>query len=102
MILGYCQVNKRLLDLSQQSCNSVQLQKGASEVSKTLSRGVSGFIVMAAGAEPLEVTLKLPLLYEDKNVPYAFMCYKQALWQADGVISRPTADTADLIYSAVH
>lgn len=48
---------------------------------------------MAASAEPLEVTLNLPLLYEDKNVPYAFVCYKRALRQAHGV-SRPMADAA--------
>lgn len=30
-------------------------------------------IVMAADAEPLEILLHLPLLCEDKNVPYVFV-----------------------------
>lgn len=33
---------------------------------KTLNRGISEFIVMAADAEPLEILLHLPLLAEDK------------------------------------
>jgi len=55
---------------------------------KTLNRGLSEFIVMAADAEPLEILLHLPLLCEDKNVPYVFVRSKQALGRACGV-SRP-------------
>ena len=33
---------------------------------KTLNRGISELIVMAADAEPLEILLHLPLLCEDK------------------------------------
>lgn len=43
---------------------------------------------MAADAEPLEILLHLPLLCEDKNVPYVFVRSKQALGRACGV-SRP-------------
>lgn len=55
---------------------------------KTLNRGISEFIVMAADAEPLEILLHLPLLCEDKNVPYVFVPSKVALGRACGV-SRP-------------
>ncbi|KAL7081660.1 hypothetical protein ACP275_14G052600 [Erythranthe tilingii] len=43
---------------------------------------------MAADAEPLEILLHLPLLAEDKNVPYVFVPSKQALGRACGV-TRP-------------
>ena len=33
---------------------------------KTLNRGISEFIVLAADTEPLEILLHLPLLCEDK------------------------------------
>ncbi|KAH0508985.1 Methylglutaconyl-CoA hydratase, mitochondrial [Microtus ochrogaster] len=76
---------QKLLDLVQQLCNYKQLRKGANEATKTLNRGISEFIVMAADAEPLEIILHLPLLCEDKNVPYVFVCSKQALGWACGV-----------------
>lgn len=58
------------------------------KATKTLNRGISELIVMAADAEPLEILLHLPLLCEDKNVPYVFVASKQALGRACGV-SRP-------------
>lgn len=77
-----------ILDLTQQAANYKQLKKGANEATKTLNRGITEFIVMAADAEPLEILLHLPLLCEDKNVPYVFVSSKQALGRACGV-SRP-------------
>mmetsp|Transcript_46806 Transcript_46806/g.93752 ORF Transcript_46806/g.93752 Transcript_46806/m.93752 type:complete len:127 (-) Transcript_46806:68-448(-) len=77
-----------ILELVQQACNYKQLKKGANEATKTLNRGISEFIVMAADTEPLEILLHLPLLCEDKNVPYVFVPSKQALGRACGV-SRP-------------
>ncbi len=78
----------KILDLVQQASNYKQLKKGANESTKTLNRGISEFIVMAADAEPLEILLHLPLLCEDKNVPYVFVPSKVALGRACGV-SRP-------------
>lgn len=60
-----------ILDLVQQATNYKQLKKGANEATKTLNRGISEFVVMAADAEPLEILLHLPLLAEDK-VYYLF------------------------------
>mmetsp|Transcript_16313 Transcript_16313/g.28898 ORF Transcript_16313/g.28898 Transcript_16313/m.28898 type:complete len:129 (+) Transcript_16313:125-511(+) len=77
-----------ILDLVQQAANYKQLKKGANEATKTLNRGISEFVVMAADAEPLAILLHLPLLCEDKNVPYVFVSSKTALGRACGV-SRP-------------
>lgn len=71
-----------ILDLVQQATNYKQIKKGANEATKTLNRGISEFIVMAADTEPLEILLHLPLLCEDKNVPYVFVPSKVALGRA--------------------
>ncbi|KAK9881405.1 hypothetical protein WA026_016295 [Henosepilachna vigintioctopunctata] len=78
----------KILNLVQQAMNYKQLRKGANEVTKTLNRGIAEFIVLAADAQPIEILLHLPLLCEDKNVPYVFIRSKQALGRACGV-SRP-------------
>jgi len=82
------QLTNKILELIQQATNYKQLRKGANEATKTLNRGIAEFIVMAADVEPLEILLHLPLLCEDKNVPYVFIRSKQALGRACGV-SRP-------------
>ncbi|KAL7545683.1 hypothetical protein ACHAWF_009033 [Thalassiosira exigua] len=77
-----------LLDLVQQATNYKQTKKGANEATKTLNRGISEMIIMSGDAEPIEILLHLPLLCEDKNVPYVFVPSKIALGRACGV-SRP-------------
>ncbi|XP_055682288.1 NHP2-like protein 1 homolog [Lutzomyia longipalpis] len=81
-------LTSKIMNLLQQALNYKQLRKGANEATKTLNRGIAEFIVMAADAQPLEILLHLPLLCEDKNVPYVFLRSKQALGRACGV-SRP-------------
>ena len=61
------------------------LRKGANETTKTLNRGISEFIVMAADAELIEILLHLPVLCEDKAVPHIFVPSKVALGRACGV-----------------
>jgi len=82
------QLSVQLLDLVQQASNYKQVKRGANEATKTLNRGISEIIIMAADAEPIEILLHLPLLCEDKNVPYVFVPSKAALGRAAGV-SRP-------------
>merc|ERR1712203_530131 len=83
--LADAKLTQTILDLVQQACNYKQLKKGANEATKTLNRGIAEFVVMAVDTEPLEILLHLPLLAEDKNVPYVFIPSKQALGRACGV-----------------
>ena len=86
--LADAQLSLKVLELVQQASNYKQLKKGANEATKTLNRGIAECIILAADAEPLEILLHLPLLCEDKNVPYVFVKSKTALGRACGV-SRP-------------
>ncbi len=81
-------LTQTILDHVQQASHYRQLKKGANEATKTLNRGISEFIIMAADTEPIEILLHLPLLCEDKNVPYVFVPSKIALGRACGV-TRP-------------
>merc|ERR1711916_68863 len=81
-------LSSTIMELVTQAANYNQLRKGANEVTKTLNRGQAEFIVMAGDAEPIEILLHLPLLCEDKNVPYVFVASKTALGRACGV-TRP-------------
>ena len=64
------------------------MPSSANEATKTLNRGICEFIIMTADVEPIEIVLHLPLLCEDKNVPYVFVPSKTALGRACGV-TRP-------------
>jgi len=78
-------LSSKILNIVQQATNYKQMRKGANEATKTLNRGISEMIIMAADATPIEILLHLPLLCEDKNVPYVFVQSKTALGRACGV-----------------
>lgn len=59
-------LQKTILEVINQAVNFKKIKKGANEATKTLNRGLSELIVLAADAEPLEIVLHLPLLCEDK------------------------------------
>eukprot|EP01126_Amoeba_proteus_P008494 TRINITY_DN1314_c0_g1_i1.p1 TRINITY_DN1314_c0_g1~~TRINITY_DN1314_c0_g1_i1.p1 ORF type:complete len:127 (+),score=22.19 TRINITY_DN1314_c0_g1_i1:123-503(+) len=82
-----------ILELVTQAANHKQIKKGANEATKTLNRGICEIIIMAADVEPIEVVLHLPLLCEDKNVPYVFVPSKDVLGRSCGV-SRPVIAVA--------
>jgi len=99
------QLTQEILDLVQQASHYRQLKKGANEATKTLNRGISEVIILAADTQPLAILLHLPLLCEDKNVPYVYVPSKSALGRACGVsravisVSITTNEASDLMNS---
>merc|ERR1711865_1078461 len=78
-------MGKELLELLNQAKTLNQLKKGANETTKALNRGVAELIILAADTEPLEIILHLPLLCEDKNVPYVYVRNQSQLGKSCGV-----------------
>lgn len=75
-------LSQQILDIVQQASHYRQLKKGANEATKTLNRGTAEIIVLAADTAPLAILLHLPLLCEDKNVPYVYVPSKTSLGRA--------------------
>lgn len=74
-----------LLQLVSEASRNKQLRKGANEVTKTLNRSTAEIVIIAGDADPIEIVLHLPLLCEDKNVPYIFVLSRAALGRFCGV-----------------
>ncbi|CAI7630278.1 unnamed protein product [Penicillium glandicola] len=81
-------LTQELLDLLQQAKVYNQVKKGANEVMKSITRGTSEIVVLAADSVPLAIVMHIPLLCEDKNVPYVFLPNKTAIGRACG-LARP-------------
>merc|ERR1711935_702537 len=76
---------KEVLELLNQATHFKQLKKGANETTKALNRGMADLVILAADTEPLEIILHLPLLCEDKNVPYVYVRNQSQLGKSCGV-----------------
>src|SRR5947209_19368685 len=74
---------------------SGKIRKGTNEVTKLVERGEAQFVVMAEDVQREEILAHMPLLCEEKGVPYAYVPSKQELGVAVG-LGRATASIAIL------
>ena len=77
-------LQRKIFKVTEQSVLLKKLKRGANEATKSLNRDIAEVIILAADATPLEIILHLPLLCEDKNVPYIFVPSMAALGAACG------------------
>ena len=59
-----------------------KIRKGMNEVTKSIERGQAKFVVMAEDVSPPEILYHVPLLCEEKNIPYAYVSSKKNLGNA--------------------
>ena len=61
------------------------IKKGTNEVTKSVERGLSNFVVMAEDVEPEEVVMHIPTLCEQKKIPFGYVPTKMDLGKAIGI-----------------
>jgi H/ACA ribonucleoprotein complex subunit 2 len=81
---------KKLHKLVKKASSAKNVRRGVKEVVKGLRKGDTGLCVLAGDVFPLDVVSHLPLLLEEKNVPYLFVPSKQDLGAAAST-KRPTS-----------
>ena len=74
---------------------SGKIRKGTNEVTKLVERGEAQIVVMAEDVQPEEILAHMPLLCEEKGIPYAYVPSKQELGVACG-LGKATASIAIL------
>lgn len=70
-----------------------KLQRGVNETTKAVERGKATLVLMAEDVEPVEILMHLPVLCEEKKIPYVFVPSKMELGKASG-IEVPTSSIA--------
>jgi len=70
-----------------------KVRKGVNETTKAIERGIAKLVVMAEDVTPEEILMHLPVLCEEKEVPYAYVPLKIELGKACG-IDVPTSSIA--------
>lgn len=91
------EMDKDLIDKAYQlvelSRDTGKLRKGSNEVTKLVERGTTKFVVIAEDVQPEEILAHMPLLCDEKKIPYAYVPSKQELGVACG-LEKPTASIA--------
>ena len=62
-----------------------KIRKGSNEVTKAIEKGTAKLVAIAKDISPPEITMHLPLLCEEKNIPCAEVPAKEELGAAAGL-----------------
>jgi large subunit ribosomal protein L7Ae len=70
-----------------------KLRKGVNEATKAVERGIAKLVIMALDVTPPEVLMHIPIICDEKKVPYVYVPSKIELGKASG-IEVPTSSIA--------
>jgi len=62
-----------------------KIRKGTNETTKTIERGKAKLVLIAENVTPPEVVAHLPLLCDERKVPYVYVPEKQRIGEAIGL-----------------
>ena len=72
-------------DLVEKARDNGKISKGANEATKQVERGQAKLVVMAEDVTPEEILAHMPILCEEKNIPYSYVPSKDELGSAAGL-----------------
>ncbi len=87
------EIEAKTLEVIESAAAAKGIRKGMNEATKAIERGVAKLVVMAENVEPEEILVHIPILCEEKVIPYTYVKDKLALGKAAG-LSVPTSSIA--------
>jgi large subunit ribosomal protein L7Ae len=87
------EVADKALQLVQVASETGKIRVGTNEVTKSSERAEAKLVVMAEDVDPVEILVHVPMLCEEKRIPYLYVPKKQRLGQSAG-LSKSAASVA--------
>ncbi|XP_054481440.1 H/ACA ribonucleoprotein complex subunit 2-like protein [Anoplopoma fimbria] len=95
-------LSKKLYKCVKKASKVKNIRRGVKEVQKFINKGEKGIVVMAGDTLPIDVYCHLPVMCEDRSLPYAFIPSKGDLGSSAGskrptcvILIKPHADYQD-------
>jgi large subunit ribosomal protein L7Ae len=88
-------LQKSLLDLVENSYRNGKIKKGTNEVIKSIERGESKIVVISEDVNPPEVVYYLPMLCDERKVPFAYVKSRSELGKRVGIASAASISITD-------
>jgi len=79
------ELSDKILQLIEAAKNNGKLRKGTNETTKAVEKSQAKLVVMAEDVEPEEILMHLPVLCDEKKIPYCYVPSKQELGRAAGI-----------------
>ena len=78
-------LSDRALQAVETAKNTGKLRRGVNETTKAVERGNAQLVVIADDVEPEEIVMHLPVLCDEKKIPYIHVPNKVELGRSSGI-----------------
>ncbi|MEM3832568.1 MAG: 50S ribosomal protein L7Ae [Thermoprotei archaeon] len=79
------EIAEKAYELVRKVKDSGKLRRGTNETTKAVERGVAKMVIIAEDVDPPEIVAPLPLLCDERNIPYLYVPSKKTLGEAAGI-----------------
>ncbi len=79
------EIKKKTLEAVEIANQTGKVVRGTNETTKAVERGKAVLVVIAEDVDPPEIVMHLPILCEEKGVPYTYVSKKEELGRAAGI-----------------
>lgn len=79
------ELQTKSLEVLEIARNTGKIKKGVNEVTKATERRIAKFVIIAGDVVPPENVMHLPMLCDEKNIPYLFVSKKDDIGKSAGL-----------------
>ena len=76
---------EEVLQVVEKARTTGKIRKGTNETTKAVERGQAKLVIIAEDVDPPEIVMHLPVLCEEKGIPYVYVPSKKELGAAAGL-----------------
>ncbi|XP_064017925.1 H/ACA ribonucleoprotein complex subunit 2 isoform X2 [Pogoniulus pusillus] len=91
-------LTRRLYKCIRKAAKHKQIRRGVKEVQKFINKGEKGIMVLAGDTQPIDVYCHIPIMCEDRSIPYAYVPSKSPCAVPAGPGSRSWLEAPDMRY----
>lgn len=78
-------LNQKSLEAAEIARDTGKVKRGINEATKAIERGLAKLVLIANDIEPAEIAMHIPLLCDEKKIPYIFPATKKKLGRVSGI-----------------
>lgn len=76
---------QKVYEAVEKAAQTGKIKKGTNETTKACERGIAKLVVIAEDVDPPEIVAHLPVLCDEKKIPYVYVPSKKKLGEAAGI-----------------
>lgn len=79
------EVSSKVLELLSNAKDGGRVRKGVNETTKSIERSMAKIVIIAEDVDPEEIVVHIPMLCEEKRIPFAYVKTKVDLGKSIGL-----------------